>query len=86
MTNETQKKETGQVKMSGWEKIQAERSSVKSIDDFFGQEGILARRFSQTLEQMLEAELAAVMRKLLHLIFGILKSGRPFDPNFQPAS
>jgi len=26
--------------------------------------------------------IAAVMRKLLHLIYGILKSGRPFDPNF----
>jgi transposase len=25
----------------------------------------------------------AVMRKLLHLIFGILKSGQPFDPHFQ---
>jgi transposase len=24
----------------------------------------------------------AAMRKLLHLIFGILKSGKPFDPNF----
>ena len=26
----------------------------------------------------------AIMRKLVHLIFGILKSGRPFDPNFKP--
>jgi transposase len=25
-----------------------------------------------------------VMRKLVHLIFGILKSGRPFDPNYTP--
>jgi len=24
----------------------------------------------------------AVMRKLLHLVFGILKSGQPFDPNY----
>ena len=24
----------------------------------------------------------AAMRKLLHLVFGILKSGRPFDPNY----
>jgi transposase len=32
------------------------------------------------------AVIAAVMRKLLHLIFGILKSGHPFDPNFQHAS
>ncbi len=32
------------------------------------------------------AVIAAVMRKLLHLIYGILKSGRPFDPTFHPAS
>jgi transposase len=32
------------------------------------------------------AVITAVMRKLLHLIYGILKSGRPFDPNFQVAS
>ncbi len=24
----------------------------------------------------------AVMRKLVHVIFGVLKSGRPFDPSF----
>lgn len=28
--------------------------------------------------------ITAVMRKLLHLVYGILKSGRPFDPNFHP--
>jgi transposase len=28
------------------------------------------------------AVLAAVMRKLLLLAFAILKSGRPFDPNY----
>lgn len=27
---------------------------------------------------------AAVMRKLIHMAFGIIRSGRPFDPNFQP--
>jgi transposase len=26
----------------------------------------------------------AVMRKLVHIIFGILKSGKPFDPNYKP--
>jgi len=26
----------------------------------------------------------AVMRKLVHIIFGILKSVKPFDPNFRP--
>lgn len=29
------------------------------------------------------AVIAAVMRKLLHLVFGILKSGQPFDPHFR---
>jgi transposase len=28
------------------------------------------------------AVIAAVMRKLLYLVFGVLKSGQPFDPNF----
>ena len=27
--------------------------------------------------------IGALMRKLLHLAFGVLKSGRPFDPNYQ---
>jgi hypothetical protein len=39
------------------EALQRELSSAKSIDDFFGKEGIFARLFSKTLEQMLEAEL-----------------------------
>lgn len=29
------------------------------------------------------AIIAAVMRKLLHQAFGVLKSGRPFDPNYR---
>jgi putative transposase len=39
------------------ENIQQELSTAKSIDDFFGKQGILARLFSSTLESMLEAEL-----------------------------
>lgn len=30
-----------------------------------------------------KAIVVAVMRKLLHLVFGVLKSGQPFDPNWQ---
>src|SRR5258707_13670822 len=41
------------------EALQQELNSAKSIDDFFGREGIFARLFSKTLEQMLEAELSA---------------------------
>jgi len=33
-----------------------------------------------------EAIILAVMRKLLHLVFGVLKSGQPFDPNWVTAS
>lgn len=41
------------------ERIQQELARANSIDDFFGKEGILARLFANTLEQMLEAELTA---------------------------
>src|SRR5687768_8594077 len=41
------------------ERIQQELASATSIDDFFGKDGIFARLFAGTLEQMLEAELTA---------------------------
>jgi len=41
------------------ERIQQELARAKSIDDFFGKEGIFARLFADTLEQMLDAELTA---------------------------
>ena len=41
------------------ERIQHELASAKTVDDFFGKEGIFARLFAGTLEQMLEAELTA---------------------------
>src|SRR5947208_13708208 len=41
------------------ERIQRELASAKSIDDFFGKDGIFARLFAGTLEHMLEAELTA---------------------------
>lgn len=56
---------------------------------------IVAKKWNQIIkvfyERMLSnglckmAAIAAAMRKLLHLAFGILKSGRPFDPNHQLA-
>jgi transposase-like protein len=39
--------------------IQQELASASSMDDFFGKEGIFARLFATTLEQMLEVELTA---------------------------
>src|SRR6266852_4833455 len=47
------------IEMPSLERIQQELGSAKSIDDFFGKEGIFARLFGTTLEQMLEAELTA---------------------------
>jgi putative transposase len=41
------------------ERIQQELARANSIDDFFGKDGIFARLFADTLEQMLEAELTA---------------------------
>jgi putative transposase len=45
--------------MPSVERVQEELASAKSLDDFFGKEGIFARLFADTLEQMLEAELTA---------------------------
>ena len=47
------------VVMPSVERVQQELASATSLDDFFGKEGIFARLFASTIEQMLEAELAA---------------------------
>ena len=39
------------------EKVRQELGRAESIDDFFGNAGIFAKLFANTLEQMLEAEL-----------------------------
>lgn len=57
--SENEKAEQPKIDMPSLERIQAELSSAKSIDDFFGKEGIFARLFATTLEQMLDAELTA---------------------------
>jgi putative transposase len=44
--------------MPGAEEVQRELASAKSMDDFFGRDGIFARLFASTIEQMLEAELS----------------------------
>lgn len=45
--------------MPGAEEVARGLASAQSVDDFFGKEGIFARLFARTLEQMLEAELTA---------------------------
>jgi transposase len=45
------------------------------------------RAFAERLAKAGKAKMAIVcacMRKLLHLVYGVLKSGRPFDPDYQP--
>jgi len=47
------------------------------------------RRFAQRLTDAGKAKMtvvAAVMRKLLVLIYAILKSGHPYDPHYQFAA
>jgi transposase-like protein len=59
MTNHSDdhKKPDIQDYMPPAEIVQQELAKAKSMDDFFGKEGIFARLFSNTLEQMLQAEL-----------------------------
>jgi transposase-like protein len=40
------------------EEVQRELAKAKSMDDFFGKEGIFARLFAHTIEEMLEAEMS----------------------------
>ncbi len=45
------------------------------------------RAFAQRLAERGKAKMAIVcacMRKLLHLVYGVLKSALPFDPNYRP--
>lgn len=51
----TKKKRIG---LPSTEKVQEELAKVESMDDFFGRDGIFARLFSDTLEQMLDGELS----------------------------
>jgi transposase-like protein len=58
-TQKPKRKHDLQPHMPSLETIQAELGKAESMDDFFGKEGIFARLFAETLEQMLEAELTA---------------------------
>lgn len=58
MTNEP-KATAGKIDLPSVERIQQELASATSIDDFFGKDGLFARLFATTLEQMMEAELTA---------------------------
>ena len=40
--------------------VATELSKAKSMDDFFGKEGIFAKLFAHTIEEMLETELSDI--------------------------
>jgi putative transposase len=56
--------------MPSVERVQQELSSATSLDDFFGKDGIFARLFADTLEQMLDAELTAHLGYAKHAVEG----------------
>jgi transposase-like protein len=58
MSNKPRRKSKKPIDMPSAEKVQEELSKVESMDDFFGKEGIFAKLFAKTLEQMLEAEMS----------------------------
>jgi len=58
-TKETERRANSAAHMPSLETIQEELGKAQTIDDFFGKEGIFARLFAETLEQLLEAELTA---------------------------
>lgn len=57
MSTTKDEKSKADIQMPSAEEVQRELASAESMDDFFGKEGIFARLFSKTLEQMLEAEM-----------------------------
>ena len=58
MQSKSPNKNTKQPDLPSTERVQEALAQAKSMDDFFGQEGIFAQLFANTLEQMLEAELS----------------------------
>ncbi|MBG0787251.1 MAG: transposase [Anaerolineaceae bacterium] len=57
MTQHDTNEEDYKQHMPDPEKVAKELAKAKSIDDFYGKDGIFARLFSKTIEQMLEGEL-----------------------------
>ena len=58
MSEEKRKARNIQEVMPSAEEVQRELGKAKSMDDFFGKEGIFAKLFAHTIEEMLETELS----------------------------
>ena len=57
MTQTKSNKDDSKRHLPDPEELARELANAKTIDDFYGKDGIFARLFSETVEQMLEAEL-----------------------------
>jgi putative transposase len=58
MSEKSKKERKIQEIMPSAEEVQKELAKAKSMEDFFGKEGIFARLFANTIETMLESELS----------------------------
>ena len=58
MSEEKAKPRKIQEVMPSTDEVQRELAKAKSMDDFFGKEGIFARLFAHTIEELLETELS----------------------------
>ena len=58
MSEKSKKERKIQEIMPSAEEVKQELAKAKSMDDFFGKEGIFARLFANTIETMLDAELS----------------------------
>jgi putative transposase len=58
MSEEKRKPRDLQEVMPSAEEVQRELAKAKSMDDFFGKEGIFAKLFAHTIEELLETELS----------------------------
>ncbi len=58
MSEEKGKPRNVQEVLPSAEEVQRELAKAKSMDDFFGKEGIFARLFAHTIEELLETELS----------------------------
>jgi putative transposase len=58
MSEEKRKPRNLQEVMPSAEEVQRELAKAKSMDDFFGKEGIFAKLFAHTIEELLETELS----------------------------
>lgn len=70
MADDTARGVVRRIHQPSLEKIQEELGTAKSIDDFFGKQGIFARLFANTLTEMMESELTSHLGYEKHSVLG----------------